>query len=282
MVIRSDGWNVPSKGISIDQSVSSQFASALALSAWKLPVPLIVRGHGKVVSESYFAMTQQLLSRAGMEIRYEEPGSFTVPAGSSVRSGQIVAEIDVSSAFAIAAFAALKGKAVFQRWPSDSLQPDAIFTSLLSRMGCRVIVSSGTLEVSSPEDRLVSIEHDLRNAPDLFPVLATLCALAKGKSRLFGAPHLKHKESDRREKTRELIQGLGRACNPIEGGLEIHGRPPEDGIPSKKVRYDTDHDHRLAFAAALAKRAGLNIDILHPEVVSKSFPEFWALTEASA
>ena len=45
----------------------------------------------------------------------------------------------------------------------------------------------------------------------------------------------------------------------------------------KEFDFDTDHDHRLAMAAGVLKKCGIPINIIHPEVVSKSFPGYWEL-----
>ena len=58
--------------------------------------------------------------------------------------------------------------------------------------------------------------------------------------------------------------------------MTIHGGlipiPLKDAHP-----FDPAQDHRMAMAAALLNLAGANLKILTPEVVDKSFPEFWDL-----
>jgi 3-phosphoshikimate 1-carboxyvinyltransferase len=107
-------------------------------------------------------------------------------------------------------------------------------------------------------------------------VLATLCAFAEGKSILFGAPHLAHKESSRIEKIAEILRIAGRRCKVISGGLEIEGSARlTNSARMDLTPYSTDHDHRLAMAAAVAQAGGVPLQIRGPEVVSKSFPEYW-------
>ena len=50
---------------------------------------------------------------------------------------------------------------------------------------------------------------------------------------------------------------------------------------STVATFSTDHDHRLAMAAAVANVAGHSIEILDPHVVNKSFPGFWDIVRAS-
>ena len=85
-----------------------------------------------------------------------------------------------------------------------------------------------------------------------------------------------HKESNRIEKTSELLRKINIQHESTSDGMLIQPSP----ILVKKMSpftYDTDHDHRLAFAAALVQSQKIPITIQHPEVVSKSFPEFWEI-----
>ena len=275
LTVRGQGWTKPEGDVVIDRSVSSQFASALFLNAWELPFDLSVRFTGDRVSESYFDMTLELLRRAGMTIEVSGE-SYVVKAGSRVMARSLQAEPDASSAFAVAAVGVARGGLVeIENWPVASLQPDAIFTKLLRRMGCQVSLTGDVLRIEGAGE-LSPLDFNLKDAPDLFPVLAVLCALARGRSRLYGAPHLAHKESDRIGKIAELIKSLGRKVKVLPDGLEIEGGV---GFPPH-FRFSTDHDHRLAMAAAVARAAGADLEIQEPRVVDKSFPGFWRAIES--
>lgn len=283
MTVRGQGWQRPLGDVVIDRSVSSQFASALFLNAWNLDFDLRVQFIGEAVSESYFSMTLELLHQAGMIIDQtkDETGTlvYRVPAGSQVTATKMIAEPDASSAFALAATGiARAGVVEIENWPKVSLQPDSIFPELLRSMNCSVSIQDHLLRVERlPNQVLGPIDFNLRDAPDLFPVLAVLCSMANGRSRLYGAPHLAHKESDRIGKVSELIKSLGRKVRVLPDGLEIDGRSDANFPPSFK--FTTDHDHRLAMAAAVARAAGAELEIQEPKVVDKSFPGFWKAIE---
>jgi len=196
-----------------------------------------------------------------------------IPAHSKIQARHYRIESDLSSSFAIAAYAALNGEATFLNFPFQSLQPDKVFVKILEKMGAGVEIKPDQVRIFK-KSSLHGVHWSLRDCPDLFPVLSTLCAFAKGPSRLDGAPHLVFKESNRIQKTAEILSHMGVATEILSDGMEIH--PPQNlVIPSRPFDYDTDHDHRLAFAAALLRSQSYPIQILHPEVVNKSFPEFW-------
>jgi 3-phosphoshikimate 1-carboxyvinyltransferase len=276
LLIESRGWKKPTKPLRVDRSHSSQFASAILLNAWNLDFQLELEFPASLnaPSEGYFEMTKSLVQAAGMRLMSD--GSRTiVPLNSQVTASSLHAEPDLSSAFSLAAVAvASQGQSHFKTFPRSSLQPDAVFPELLKAMGVIIDTSHGLFVKGQPNLR--PIKWNLQDCPDLFPVLSVLCALAKGRSVLYGAPHLAHKESNRIESTAKLLRGLGVQFNLRADGIEIDGRGT---ILKNEQEFDPLHDHRLAMAAAVANASGARIRILYPSVVDKSFPEFWTIVE---
>jgi 3-phosphoshikimate 1-carboxyvinyltransferase len=210
----------------------------------------------------------------GMKIDFWD-GDFRVPARQKITAAEFTAEMDLSSAFAIASVAAVSGTASFAGFPMQTFQPDGEFVRILAAMGVPLHIADGTLRVERAP-QLNGVAVNLRNCPDLFPVLAALCALAEGESNLYGAEHLAYKESNRIERMAEMVRVFGREVESMPDGIKIRGaiKSPKEVKP---VTMDCDHDHRLAFAAAVFRSAGFAVDIVNPEVVNKSFPEFWGI-----
>lgn len=281
MTIQSWGYKPQGDILYVKSERSSQFASALLLNAWKLERPLFVVLRG-MSTPSYFNMTRSLVEHLGMKV--EGFGAELKLEKNQVlaKSGLII-EPDLSCAFSLAACAVVDGKATITNFPLRSLQPDAIFVEYLRAMGCNIKRESDHITFEKAEV-LKSLRVDLKNQPDLFPVLASLCALAEGTSVLSGAEQLQFKESDRIEKTRELLAICGITTRPVRGGIEIDGvarRTPKRveelaiGTSSSTAPFGPDQDHRMAMAAGVLKMAGYPLKIETPEVVNKSFPGFW-------
>jgi 3-phosphoshikimate 1-carboxyvinyltransferase len=272
LTIQSEGWRMHGDTLLIPSERSSQFASAALLNAWELPFDLYVSLGGKKVSEGYWRMSVNIAQAFGMKIDFWD-SDFRIVRGQKPMGADYHAEIDMSSAFALAAVAAVSGQATFLDFPELSIQPDAQFTSILQTMGVPLHFAKQNLKVEKAR-HLNGVAVNLKSTPDLFPVLAALCALAEGESDLFGAPHLVHKESDRLHRLAEWIQKLGRSVTVKDDGLVIHaGKIDLD----RAIEFDCDHDHRLAFAASVLRAAGCNIKILNGEVVNKSFPGYWEI-----
>ena len=273
--IKSTGWKAVSK-IICNGSESSQFVSGLLLSCWNLEFDLNIQIKKPVVSFDYLKMTTSLLQQAGMQIRMQEQDDFfniSIPKEQKSNLQEFTNELDVSSAFSLCAATVVGGETQITNWSMRSSQPDMAFLAAFRKMQIHCELGESSLKISK-HNTWFGIEADLQNSPDLFPVLAVLCALAKGESRLYGAEQLRHKESDRISKTRELLVLAGFQCEELSDGLKIFGQSSVQNL-KQEFSFDPDHDHRMAMAAALLKLKGYNIKIQHPEVVNKSYPNFW-------
>jgi 3-phosphoshikimate 1-carboxyvinyltransferase len=275
--MEGSGWKLQGDTLQVPSDRSSQFASAVLLNAWELPAELFVSLGGRRVSEGYWRMSVQIAEHLGMKLEFWD-GDFRIQRMQKLKALDIAAEVDLSSAFALAGVAAVNGQATFLDFPEASIQPDARFVSVLKSMGVPIERKGTHLHVGRAP-KLSGIEIDLRNSPDMFPVLAVLCALAEGPSHLKGAPHLIYKESDRLNAIVDWVKYLGRQVEVFDDGIKIAGPTPERSQLKNLAdkTWDSDQDHRLAFAAAVAISAGAPGKISHHEVVTKSFPDFWKI-----
>jgi len=275
--IKSGGWQLSGDALHVSTDRSSQFASAVCLSAWGLSHDLFLSIEGNQLSASYFQMTLSFLRSLGMRIDGGNKEYF-IPAGQKICHFNYHPESDMSCLFSLAALVGPGDEVVFTNWPEESLQPDFVFPDLLKQMGFQIEIKNGCLKVTRSV-KLKPITYNIKNCPDLFPVLAVLLALAEGKSGLYGAPHLKYKESNRIRETVKLLENIGGVgVQVLNEGLEITGGAFLPQSTSPAIVFDPKEDHRMAMAAAVLKKAGWSIRILNPLVVNKSFPDFWSIT----
>lgn len=272
LVMESEGWKLQGDTLLVPADRSSQFASSILLNSWNLPFDLYVALGPQKVSEGYWRMTIRLMQSLGLRIDFWD-NDFRVPKQQAIRVNRMNCEIDLSSAFVIAALAAVNGRASLLDFPSDSLQPDAAFVDILRSMGASLAHEGSVLKIEKAR-HLGGVRVNLKNSPDLFPILAVLCGLAEGESELYGAPHLAYKESNRLVRMAEILRAMGRKVHLEEGALHISG-PIQHS--KKEIVVDTDQDHRIAFAGAVLKAGGYPVKIVEPNVVEKSFPDFWRI-----
>ncbi len=273
ILIQSEGWKKPMMPVLVRREDSSQFASGLILSAWNLDFNLDFKFTGSVVSEPYWEMTLEFIRRLGMKVD-RKADIWSVPAKQQLAMTEYIVEPDYSSMATIAILATLFGKATFSNFSDQSLQPDYDFTNLLKSAGVQGQIKGSQLTFTKSES-LRSLKISMANNPDLFPSLAVLCSYAMGDSILSGAPHLINKESNRIEKTAELLKKAGIKTWSVDGGLGIEGRGL-DWAP-RTFEFDPDQDHRMAMAAGVFKYHNNDIKITDTSVVDKSFPDFWRI-----
>jgi len=111
---------------------------------------------------------------------------------------------------------------------------------------------------------------------DEYPVLAVLCAAARGTSRLRGLAELRVKESDRLAATAAMLRGNGVHVEIEADDLIIHGtrRIPGGGL------VETHMDHRLAMSAlVLGQATTAPVTIDDASFIDTSFPGFLVLMQ---
>lgn len=280
--IKTDGWRIPDQ-IVCASTQTSQFLSAIALSAWNLDRDLRVLMSRSIASRGYLEMTLKILEQCGCKSIIQEASAASDPvliikAGQQPMATVLNVEQDMSSLFALAACAVLAGEIEIKNVPIESLQPDSIFFDHFRRMKLVYEMSEKTFFIRK-QDITRGLDADVSNSPDLFPVLAVLCAKAKGYSTLTGVQNLKHKESDRLKNVLELLHRIGRRVDTIDNGVMIHGRGEEFSATGD---FNPQGDHRMAMAAQVANFGGAKLNILDKSVTNKSFPEFWEILEGVA
>lgn len=269
--INSEGWKPQGDYVNIPYKTTSQYASGLLLSGWNLKRDLFFALNRNQVSFAHFKMTLDFARQLGMEVKGEGT-EYCIPAGQTLKVFHYKPEQDQNCLFALAALAALKGKAVFSDWKDHSLQPEAIFPDILKKMEVSLKKENHTLSVFKTNN-LKPVEMNLCSTPDLFPVLSVLCAKANGTSRLSGLKHLAFKESHRLNQMEMLFQLSNIPVEKTEDTFTIQGKALN--LPVKPFEFDGAGDHRIIMAAALLKKTGVPIQIQGKEAVSKSFPDFF-------
>ncbi len=275
LLITSTGWKIPPV-LYCSGKISSQFISGLLLNCWKLPSELVIEVQLPLVSADYLNMTVSMLRQFGLAIETKEISNllqFTIGPNQTPQSAHVLAEPDISSAFALASAAVIDGQVTIKNWPNQSLQPDFYFLNIFEKMNISFEAKENLFSVFKQQS-WDGIDQNLKNTPDLFPVLAVLCSLADGISFLHGAENLHVKESDRFKKTIELLSLCGFKSEVKNNGLIIFGKSSTVD-KSLQLYFDPDQDHRMAMAAGLFQLAGYRLNISHADVVKKSYPQFW-------
>ena len=252
----------------IPGDVSSQFISSIILAAPYAESPVELRITTHVESKPYVKMTLDTMKKSGIKIEYlDNLEHFHIPNGkySPLRTG---IEGDWSSAAYMLAAGTLAGKVHVDNLDLDSSQADKEIIRILDEMGAYIKIKGK--RVTAEKSKLNALETDLSDCPDLFPIVACLCSVAEGTSRVTGLSRLRIKESDRLAAMMEGLHKMGIEIAGDDDSVRITGSLPRGAV------IDPHNDHRIAMSfAVLSHVAEGETTIMNPECVSKSYPGFW-------
>jgi len=256
--------------VNIRGSESSQFVSSLLLALPTVAPDSAVRVIGPLVSEPYVAATLAVLRKS--RLRWTVRGTrYAIPGGQTYRGSSFRVPGDASSAAYLWAAAAIAGgrvtvKGLSDRWP----QADLAVLGLLEDYGAEVRQEADSVTVrGSPLRRPLRV--DLTGTPDLYPLAGVLAAAAPGESRLRGASHVAHKESDRRQGTSALAVAMGARVEDRSGALVVTGTAKPRSFALRGAL-----DHRIVMSAAVGALAGSGPSMISDgRAVGKSYPAFW-------
>ena len=252
-------------------NVSSQYVTALMLIAPLLPGGLRLGLSTELVSRPYLDITRSVMAAFGARSVEVEHRHVTVDAG-QYGPAKYHIEPDASSASYPMAAAAMVGGAVKIRGLGrGSLQGDARFVDVLAQMGCIVTVAHRDTVVMRRRDvPLRGIEIDMSDISDLVPTLAVVATQAVTPTRITGVGFIRNKESDRLGDLAAEMTRLGADVTEEDDGVLVR---PVDLL--RPARVETHHDHRLAMALGLLGLVSDGVEIADPDVVSKSWPDYW-------
>ncbi len=159
---------------------------------------------------------------------------------------------------------------------------------VLLAMGARIKLENQRLECNEPVADLYVESSELKAVEikgsviprliDEIPVLAVAACSARGTTIIRDAGELRAKESDRIATTVRELTRLGARIEALSDGMVING-----GSSLVGTEVESHSDHRLAMSLAIA---GLitqgKTNILQPQAVGISYPDFWETLERLA
>jgi len=252
----------------IDASASSQFVSGLLLAGARYERGVDVRHDGKPVpSLPHIAMTVAMLREHGIDVDDADANRWAVAPG-PVRAVDHLIEPDLSNAAPVLALAAVSGGSVTVRdWPRHTTQAGDALRDILIAMGCDVDFVEHGLQVRG-SGAIHGLDVDLRDAGELAPAVAALCALADSPSHLRGIAHIRGHETDRLSALAHELGGLGADVTEEPGGLSFRPASLHGGV------FRTYADHRMAHAAVIVAAAVDGVLVEDVATTSKTFPDF--------
>lgn len=262
IIIRSH--KLESGSVEVDSKYSSQFLTSLLLIA---PVAGFKVKSEQISTSSYIEITKDIMHSFGVSVSTEDSEFSVQPQQYS--AAEYTIEPDYSSASYFWALAALSGRSIkVLNTSKNTKQGDVKILDILEQFGAEVRLQSDGIEVLGGE--INPVKADMSQLPDQAQTIAVIAAFSEGQSTLTGLGTLRHKETDRISATCSELNKLGIETESGDTSMIIFGAKP------KSATVDTYMDHRMAMSFALSgSRLENGIEINNPEVVSKTFPEYW-------
>jgi 3-phosphoshikimate 1-carboxyvinyltransferase len=230
---------------------------------------------GEIISLPYILMSASVMKAFGAAVRIED-GRIIIIDGGGYVGCEFTVEPDASSAsYPFASAAIVGGHVRVNGMSSVMLQGDSRFVDVLRQMGCAIAEDQDGITISRETDTpLRGVDIDMAEISDLVPTLAIVAMFAETTTRIRGVGFIRNKESDRIGDLASEMRRLGANVVEHPDGLEILPQTLHSG------RCDTHHDHRLAMAFGVAGLKLAGVVIGDPNVVSKSWPQFWGMLES--
>ena len=236
---------------------------------------------GDIISRPYIDLTLHTMHDYGAKVEWSDVKTI-VAEPSGYRERQFLIENDWSAASYWYEMMAIMGDFMSEVKLSGlidaSRQGDSGLRYLFSMLGVKTSFKDDikteptevTLKVML--SMLPKLDFDFSGQPDLTQTFAVTCAMMNMPFHFTGLSTLRIKETDRIEAIEKEMRKLGYVVKDAnDSELIWDGELCEPTMEP----IDTYEDHRMAmaFAAAAIKFPGLMIN--NPEVVTKSYPDFW-------
>ncbi|MCF0202574.1 MAG: 3-phosphoshikimate 1-carboxyvinyltransferase [Bacteroidaceae bacterium] len=268
--------------LSIPGSVSSQYISAILMIAPLLQDGLTLKLTGEIISRPYINLTLDIMRHFGAKAEWTAQDTITIQY-SPYSSTSFIVENDWSAAsywYEILAIKTATGADKHNRitlkglYPNSS-QGDSAIAKLFDKLGIDTRFTEEGVSISTKQEftNIHRLEYDFTDIPDMAQTFAVTCCAMNIPFHFTGLQSLRIKETDR-------IDAL---CNELRKvGYVLESRNDRELLWNGNTctptfePIDTYDDHRMAMSfAPLAIKFG-HIDINNPEVVSKSYTNYWS------
>lgn len=251
----------------IKGDVSSQYITGLLFASVLMDKPCKIILTSKLQSKSYVDISLDVMEKFGIKIKEKSYGYEIFPQEYKKTSYEVEGDWSNGSFFLVAA--ALGGDITLKNINTHSKQGDMKILDILKDYGAELNIGKDFVRVRAKERRPIQV--DLKDIPDMLPILSVLAAGANGTSRFYNGKRLRMKESDRLRTSAKMIENLGGKICEKEDELLVYG-----SASLKGGKISSYNDHRIAMAGTIASVISTNkIELTGEGAVDKSYPEFF-------
>ena len=271
--IKLKGKLITNNVVILPANVSSQYISSLMMLGVSLEDGLKINLSTKITSLPYIKMTKILIERIGGEVIIKSDKIIIKPFIDHNISDQTV-ESDWSSASYFYSLVALSdySEITISTFFKKSIQGDSRIENIYRKFGVETSFRDNKIHLKKVNVELPEIiSINLQDNPDLAQTIIITCLGLGVDCDLQGLHTLKIKETDRLIALKKEIEKFD--VHRVEVSDQSIILKNNSKLKSN-VTVDTYNDHRMAMYFAPLSLI-IPINIRNPEVVSKSYSNFW-------
>ncbi|QNS14590.1 3-phosphoshikimate 1-carboxyvinyltransferase [Mannheimia bovis] len=262
--------------VQIDGSISSQFLTALLMSAPLAENDMEIEIIGELVSKPYIDITLSMMKDFGVTVENRDYRTFLVKGNQIyiAPQGNYLVEGDASSASYFLAAGAIKGNVKVTGIGKKSIQGDRLFADVLEAMGAKI--TWGEDFIQAEQAPLKGVDMDMNHIPDAAMTIATTALFAEGETVIRNIYNWRVKETDRLAAMATELRKIGAIVEEGEDFIRIQ---PLELDKFQHAEIETYNDHRMAMCFSLIALSNTPVMILDPNCTAKTFPTYFTELE---
>ncbi|MDY6800641.1 MAG: 3-phosphoshikimate 1-carboxyvinyltransferase [Bacteroidota bacterium] len=272
--LKITGSTLKSKPINIKGNISSQFISALLMIAPVLENGLTINIEDKILSKDYIDMTLKIMQNHGIDFQWTK-NIIEVKNGNYLPKEETVEPDWSAASYWFAIISLIKNAEILlPGLQKNSLQGDSVLTGIFKTLGVQSKFNENGLFIKNIPTTCSHFEYDFTNCPDLAQTLTVTLVAKNIPFKLTGLDNLSIKETDR-------IKALVDEFEKMGIHLQTNGKDYLLWKENENIKISSNHfiktydDHRMAMAFTPLAIVTKSLIIDDPEVVKKSYPNFW-------
>ena len=299
--LRIRGRRLEGGELEVAGNISSQYISALMMVGPALQKGLTLHLSGEIISRPYIDLTLWMMREFGADAEWTSIDTIRVEP-KPYKERPYIIESDWSAASYWYEMVALsndpEAEVRLEGLMDGSKQGDSSVRYIFSLLGVKTCFASRTpgkpttVTLTKSGHRVPRLEYDFVNAPDLAQTIVCTCCAMGVPFHFTGLQTLRIKETDRIKALKTELGKLGFHLEDINGSeLKWDGKMENEKWKMENsesstfnlqysISIDTYEDHRMALAfAPLAFKMPISIN--NPQVVTKSYPNYWKDLESA-
>lgn len=274
-----EGRDIKGGEVTISAERSSQFVSSLLLAAPSMRDGLSLQLVGDIASQPYIDMTIKMMRDCGIVI--DDRDNVIKIKHQHYNCDFVKVESDWSSAAFWYELVALYDddiNVLLKNLNIESRQADAAAMNMFATLGVSTQQVKEGVIIRKSIANSQQLTFNFSQCPDLFPAVIATCAGLHVDATFTGVKNLSLKESDRKLAMMTELMKMNVVFEIVSDDvlkMKCHDNMPYH-TEDNPIIFSSYNDHRIVMALAMLYPKIGTIRIEDKNVVSKSYPDFWA------